>query len=72
MRRLTIDEATAFLNVRSAYVRRLIEQRQLRADTDGRLDLTELVKFKERERARTLQALADLVDDAQDLGIYEE
>jgi len=72
---LSTEEAADLLNVSRPYVIKLIEAGELphrRVGTHRRIPLRDVLEFKRKYQEQARAALSKLVDDAQDLGIYEK
>ena len=72
---LTIDEVVATLNVSAASVARLIERGILAQTGSGpgtRYKVAEVLAYRDRADARAKQALREMTEDAEVLGLYDE
>lgn len=72
---LTTEEAADLLNVSRPHVIKLTESGDLphrRVGTHRRIPLRDVLKYKRKYEERARAALAELVADAQDLGIYDK
>ncbi len=71
-RELSLEEAAALLNVSLSYVAKLLEDGELphRRVGDGqRIELRDLVAYKQRDLARRRRILAELTAEAQDMDL---
>jgi len=73
---LTTSEAADFLNVSRPYLTRLLKERKIphrKVGTHRRVQLRDLHAYREQMRVEAEDALQQLADEAQELGIgYEE
>jgi len=72
---LTTQGAADFLSVSRPFLIKQLEEGRLpfhRVGTHRRIKLVDLIVFKDALAARRVRALQHLVDDAQELGIYDE
>jgi excisionase family DNA binding protein len=72
---LTTEEAADILNVSRPFVIKLTDSGELpfhKVGTHRRLHLRDVLAYKRKYQERARAALADLVDEAQELGIYEK
>lgn len=72
---LTIDEVAETLNVSGAFVARLIERgvlAQTGSGADARFKAADVLAYRDQADARTEQALREMTEDAEVLGLYDE
>jgi excisionase family DNA binding protein len=72
---LTTTQAAEFLAVSRPFVVKLVDAGELpshRVGTHRRIYLRDVIAFKQRRDQKGREALARLVEDAQDLDIYEK
>jgi excisionase family DNA binding protein len=72
---LTTEEAAELLNVSRPFVVKLTDSGALachKVGTHRRIHLRDVLAYKRKYQARARAALAELVDEAQELGIYEK
>lgn len=72
---LTTEEAADLLNVSHPFVIKLTDSHELpchRVETHRRIYLRDLLEYKRKYQDRARGALAQLVDEAQVLGIYDK
>jgi excisionase family DNA binding protein len=72
---LTIDEVAETLNVSAAFVARLIERgvlAQTGSDAGARFKAAGVLAYRDRAEARAKQALREMTEDAEVLGLYDE
>ena len=71
-RELSLEEAAAILNVSRSHVAKLLDNGELShrgVDDQRRVELGELIAYKQRDLARRRAILADLTAEAQDMGL---
>jgi len=72
---LTTEEAANLLNVSRPYVIKLTKSGELphrRVGTHRRIPLRDVLEYKRKYQERARATLAKLVDEAQELGIYDK
>lgn len=72
---LTTEEAADVLNVSHAFVIKLAESGKLPCrlvGTHRRILLRDVLRYKSVQKERALAALQEMVDDAQEQGMYEK
>ncbi len=70
----TTQKAAEFLNCSRPYVTKLIDEGKLKANMVGRhrrIQLNDLMEFKKKMINERKAALAELMKDSEDLGLYE-
>ena len=73
-RDLTTQQAADLLNVSRPHVIRLIDKGELpahRVGTHRRIELRDLLEYREHRNAERHRVIRELADDAQRLGIYD-
>jgi excisionase family DNA binding protein len=72
---LTTQEAAEFLSVSRPFLIKQLEEGKMPfhlVGTHRRIKLADLMAFKDSLRARKANALQQLVDESQDMGLYDE
>jgi excisionase family DNA binding protein len=70
----TTQKAAEFLNCSRPHVTKLIDEGKLKANMVGRhrrIQLNDLIEFKKKMINERKAALAELMKDSEDLGLYE-
>jgi excisionase family DNA binding protein len=72
---LTPEQAADLLNVRHDYLLRMLDTNELPSHGTGferRVRLEDLLAYRQRRRQEQDAALAEMLRDAQDMGLYDE
>ncbi len=71
---MTTQEAAIFLTVPQPYLIKLLEQGEIpytQVNSDKRINLLDLIKYKEERDKQRSKILDELIQESQDLGFYK-